>query len=220
MCFQCVEEDKPFLRSGVHEVSPGLWLCHECYIEHELLAKIADLEKQVEILKKENTFPKATGDPSDWETIWAPILEKEDGSIDKEQLKKELMDYGMVLSSMNLVISNLTCGRLSKPNILPDTIISEAREALEEEFNFFLIDELKGMDVGALTKWVIEKIGADGLFFAGECACKLDDLIPCSELTEECTPGFLVKCGVEDCPSAHDFCIHVDENTKCPYEEE
>jgi len=33
--------------------------------------------------------------------------------------------------------------------------------------------------------------GFDGLFNSADCACKLDDLFPCSESFSECEPGYL-----------------------------
>lgn len=37
-----------------------------------------------------------------------------------------------------------------------------------------------------------------GLLNAGECACKLDDLMPCDEPSTECAPGYLAPCTKED----------------------
>ena len=41
------------------------------------------------------------------------------------------------------------------------------------------------------------KAGYDGLYFAGECACKVDDLYPCGERQDECEPGYLQPCPSE-----------------------
>jgi len=37
--------------------------------------------------------------------------------------------------------------------------------------------------------------GYDGLFYAdAQCACKLDDLMPCDEPGIDCAPGYLAPC--------------------------
>ena len=42
---------------------------------------------------------------------------------------------------------------------------------------------------------LLKEAGYDGLFYPGECACKIDDLAPCeSESIEECKPGVLRNC--------------------------
>ena len=49
-----------------------------------------------------------------------------------------------------------------------------------------------------MVKDYLKRNGYDGLYNArGDCACKLEDLAPCSELTEHCTAGYLQPCG---CP--------------------
>ena len=48
------------------------------------------------------------------------------------------------------------------------------------------------MDVKTITIHYLQSNGFDGLFADGECACKLDDLFPCSsEGVERCKPGYL-----------------------------
>ena len=42
---------------------------------------------------------------SNYNAVWKEILEKEDGSIDMEQLKKELFDFSNMIGRM----SSLTC---------------------------------------------------------------------------------------------------------------
>jgi len=53
---------------------------------------------------------------------------------------------------------------------------------------------LKDLTVTALTKK-----GFDGLFSAdGECACKLDDLMPCHAPKVDCTAGYISEGRVDD----------------------
>lgn len=46
-----------------------------------------------------------------------------------------------------------------------------------------------------LTEIIVEGLrrnGYDGLFCEDGCACKLDDLVPCGNLSESCYPGVLI----------------------------
>ena len=43
----------------------------------------------------------------------------------------------------------------------------------------------------------LESHGYDGLYCPGECACKLSDLAPCSEMSQDCQPGYVVGCTSE-----------------------
>lgn len=48
--------------------------------------------------------------------------------------------------------------------------------------------------------------GYDGLFYPGECACLLDDLMPCGgDSIPHCEPGYRTECP-EEC-GEHDFHI-------------
>lgn len=62
----------------------------------------------------------------DWEHIWRPILFKEDGTLDVEQLKKEMADFSFMIGEVPRVYSHVTGGLLSKPNYFADTVIAEA----------------------------------------------------------------------------------------------
>jgi len=42
-----------------------------------------------------------------------------------------------------------------------------------------------------IKDYLIEK-GYDGLYSAGNCACKIDDLIPCQDSCENCCAGYLL----------------------------
>ena len=56
----------------------------------------------------------------------------------------------------------------------------------------------------------------DGLWNSeGECACRVGDLAPCSELEADCAAGYLAPC---DC-SEHDWHIKLekDQSKVCPH---
>lgn len=72
-------------------------------------------------------------------------------------------------------------------------------------------------------KEILEKYlrdnGYDGLYSEAECACELEDLIPCDEDPSTCEPGYKIPCP-EDCGD-HDFHIIAEkpENIPPPAEE-
>jgi hypothetical protein len=60
-----------------------------------------------------------------WEEFWKDIVTRDDGSIDLEQIKKELSDYRFLLEEIPKVYSHIT-NKLSYPNYYANTIIQEA----------------------------------------------------------------------------------------------
>lgn len=62
--------------------------------------------------------------------FWKEIIEKEDGTLDKEQVKKELYDYSIVMMNCELAYIEMTNGEISKPN----TKFYEVRYIFEDRF--------------------------------------------------------------------------------------
>ena len=65
------------------------------------------------------------------------------------------------------------------------------------------------MTVKEIIKEYLIKNNYDGLYYPGECACKLSDLFPCClpESILDCKPGYKMSCP-DDCDK-HDF--HIGE---------
>ena len=60
------------------------------------------------------------------------------------------------------------------------------------------------IDVNAIVLMHLRHNGYDGLWNPeGQCACKVDDLAPCGEMTAECTAGYERACDCGD----HDYHI-------------
>jgi len=62
-------------------------------------------------------------------------------------------------------------------------------------------------------KEIVEKYlrdnGYDGLT-DGECACGLEDLMPCGDFGSDCVPGYKVPCpGPDKCPAGGDCEFHI-----------
>lgn len=75
------------------------------------------LEEHFKIVNKE--YEKV------WEEFWKDIVCNKDGSINVEQVKKELCDYNFMLEQVPKVYSHITNGLLGKPNYKAETVINE-----------------------------------------------------------------------------------------------
>ena len=63
-----------------------------------------------------------------WESFWKDIVCNPDGSINLEQLKKELWDFSFILGEVPKVYMGVTGGSLSKPNYHAAGVIDAANE--------------------------------------------------------------------------------------------
>ena len=71
---------------------------------------------------------------ANWNGTWREILQREDGSIDIEQLKKELMDFSDMIERLTSLTHQLTRGRLSYPTYPVSTIMFVKQEIEQEEY--------------------------------------------------------------------------------------
>lgn len=78
----------------------------------------------------------------EWE-FWQTIICNEDGTINVEQLKKELRDYSLILGEVPYVYSEVTGGMLSKPHYYADSVIEVFRERYYEKASAvdYLVDD-------------------------------------------------------------------------------
>lgn len=63
-------------------------------------------------LKKEKTYQE------EYEDFWKDIVENEDGTLNKDQIMRELSDYSMVMDNCERAYYEMTNGLISKPNTL------------------------------------------------------------------------------------------------------
>ena len=65
------------------------------------------------------------------------------------------------------------------------------------------------MNLKNLAKIFLELNGYDGLYLDScyDCACKIDDLMPCSEPSPNCTAGYLQPIDHDNNPEDHTFII-------------
>ena len=63
-------------------------------------------------------------------------------------------------------------------------------------------------ELSEITEEWLKANGYDGLFSRGECACVLDDLMPCGEPQPDCEAGYQ---GAADPETGYDFVIGPDK---------
>jgi len=72
----------------------------------------------------------------DWEEFWKEIILNPDGSINLEQLKKELSDFSIVMEEVPKVYCHITGNTLSKCTYLAEEVISCADNYYSHNMGF------------------------------------------------------------------------------------
>jgi hypothetical protein len=73
--------------------------------------------------------------------FWKEVVENEDGTLNKDQVMRELSDYFFVLDNVPKVYSHVTGGLLSKPNYEAGTVIAAADEQFEKDVLIRIADD-------------------------------------------------------------------------------
>ncbi len=68
-----------------------------------------------------------------YQEFWKDIVENPDGTLNIEQVKKELSDYSMVMDIASKVYCSITRGRISKPNTNADCIIQVVEDLQQDD---------------------------------------------------------------------------------------
>lgn len=94
-----------------------------------------------------------------WEEHWKPIVTNDDGSINIEQLKKELWSASFIADQCSKVYCEVTGGILSKPNYYADGVIGCYEDKQEELIDKEMAkdDLLMIIDTGDLSTEEIKK---------------------------------------------------------------
>lgn len=66
----------------------------------------------------------------EYNDFWKDIVENEDGTLNKEQVKKELFDYSMIMDNCTSAYIEMSDGMISKPN----TMFFEVQHIFNEKF--------------------------------------------------------------------------------------
>lgn len=67
-----------------------------------------------------------------YDEFWKELVENPDGSLNRDQVMRELHDYRVVMHEVALAYDDATGGRLSKPNTAAQHIISAVDERIED----------------------------------------------------------------------------------------
>ena len=81
----------------------------------------------------------------DWEEDWREIVTNPDGTLNLDQIKRELSDYGMVMDTAIEVYCEFTNGRISKPNTTAQAIIQTGNEAQNEMYSNIYTDDINSI---------------------------------------------------------------------------
>jgi len=66
------------------------------------------------------------------------------------------------------------------------------------------------MEILEIVREYLKENGYDGLYQPGECACLIEDLMPCGQPTSDCEAGYKVPCeGGDDCPLEGNCDYHI-----------
>lgn len=79
----------------------------------------------------------------DYENFWKEIVENPDGSINMDQVKRELHDFGTLIKNTSIVYEHVTGGLISKPLTDPYAVISEADDSYRRSCDELLEEEIK-----------------------------------------------------------------------------
>ncbi|ABL96775.1 hypothetical protein BcepF1.044 [Burkholderia phage BcepF1] len=103
----------------------------------------------------------ATDPEQQWREFWREICTNADGSINLDQVKKELSDFSMLLSWVPRVYMHVTGGRVSKVNTWPSVVVSLHDDHVNELVEEALRDEIEShasSPVAAFSKDVIREV--------------------------------------------------------------
>lgn len=66
--------------------------------------------------------------------IWKAVVENPDGSLNKEQIIKELADFSMLIDNLSKIYDYISGGLVSKPNTRPEAVIQLFEEQLKDSY--------------------------------------------------------------------------------------
>lgn len=82
-----------------------------------------------------------------FEDFWKDIVVNPDGTLNIDQVKRELSDYKMVMDIASEVYCHVTGGIISKPNTLAKEIIAVSEDRVNKICTQYHNDECAGCDI-------------------------------------------------------------------------
>jgi hypothetical protein len=75
-----------------------------------------------------------------YDSFWKEIVENNDGSLNVDQVKKELFDFKNMMENVPKVFLHVTGGMISKPNTKADAVIQAFNEYVEDMIDVYTKD--------------------------------------------------------------------------------
>ena len=104
-------------------------------------------------MKKEKTYQEEYND------FWKDIVENEDGTLNKDQIMRELSDYSMVMDNCARAFVLMTNGAISKQNTMFfevegifNSIFIEKALAADDLINTYLTKDMSNDEITAAIK--------------------------------------------------------------------
>lgn len=79
---------------------------------------------------------------------WREIVEQPDGTLNADQVKRELHDYSGLMERASEVYSAVTGGFTGKPAVLASEIINLANQRMDEACDDAINDLIKSLEMG------------------------------------------------------------------------
>lgn len=93
-----------------------------------------------------------------YDEFWKEIIENEDGTINLDQLKKELSDYHFIMGEVSKVYCEVTDDMISKPNTYAFEVINLFERKFVRPSSLFYGEDLEEIvdDDKEFTKYIFE----------------------------------------------------------------
>lgn len=90
-----------------------------------------------------------------WESFWKPIVSNEDGTINIEQVKKELADFSFIMEQVPKVYCHITGDKMSKVMYRAKDVIRMADDHFNEQLREAVKEETESeIDAVAFAEWI------------------------------------------------------------------
>lgn len=90
--------------------------------------------------------PQATDYEQEYADFWRRIVENPDGTLNADQVKRELHDYSMLIRQVPEAYDGVTNGRISKPNTMPGPVIDAVEERISDAEDEAINDLVRNLE--------------------------------------------------------------------------
>jgi hypothetical protein len=124
---------------------------------------------------RSNTRPPEIDYKENYRQFWKELIENPDGSINLDQVMRELSDYSTFMDTAARVYCHITDSRISKVNTLPEVIISVFEDIQQSSFTDWFKDELENR---GLVDFIDKLKKRDEPYYPNELAAELLEMFP------------------------------------------